>query len=137
VLIENGADINSKNDDGETPLHRSVANGRDECVRLLLSHGADMDAKSNSDLTPEQLSALSNISPKNIRGSFFKSKMTTLFDEEKAKRDQMIALIRSKSNVDVSSNTLSSPSSSVDSLYRTLSYNDNDSSINSSISNNR
>lgn len=130
ILLDNGADINSKNDDGETPLHRAVANGRDECVKLLLSRGADIEVKSNSDLTPEQLSALSNISPKNIRGSFFKSKMTSIFDEEKAKREQYAAvndIVRSQSTIELGVDTSpSSPSSlsSNDSLRRSQSHNE-------------
>jgi ankyrin repeat protein len=46
VLIESGADINSKwKDYNYTPLHRAVFRGNNEVAFLLLEKGADMNAK--------------------------------------------------------------------------------------------
>ena len=108
LLIDNGADLNSKNDDGDTLLHYAVRNGREEVIKLLLERGADMDIKNNSDLTPENFSFFN--SPKSLRGSFFKSKINVLFEEEKAKRAesedmQNSSLNRSYSAIDASRDT--------------------------------
>ena len=50
--IESGADVNCKNNDGDTPLHYASAYGHTEIVKLLLEHGADVDAKNNYGSTP-------------------------------------------------------------------------------------
>jgi ankyrin repeat protein len=43
VLLDNGADVNSIGEDGDTPLHRAFASGKTEMVRLLLSRGANKE----------------------------------------------------------------------------------------------
>ena len=40
LLLNNGADPNDTNDDGETPLHLAASNGFDDCVKSLVSNGA-------------------------------------------------------------------------------------------------
>lgn len=45
MLLERGADINARNNIGETPLTRAVWRGRDELVASLLRAGANMDAQ--------------------------------------------------------------------------------------------
>ena len=45
ILISYGADVNSQNDDGQTPLHAAVHNSDIECARLLLEHGSRLDIK--------------------------------------------------------------------------------------------
>ncbi|OPL07303.1 hypothetical protein AM593_04355, partial [Mytilus galloprovincialis] len=59
-LIENGADVDSKNEEEQTPLHLAADNGRTNCVRELLSadHSAANDEDENSN-TPLHLAALS------------------------------------------------------------------------------
>jgi len=52
ILIENQADVNSKDRHGCVPLHY-VAYGRDdETVRLLVKSGADVNAKTKRGITP-------------------------------------------------------------------------------------
>lgn len=52
LLIENGADLNLKNNFGSTPLHVAAFFGRPEAVKLLLEKGADATAKDLSGATP-------------------------------------------------------------------------------------
>lgn len=44
MLIDNGADVNHRNQVGETPLHISCKKGDFECVKVLVKGGADMNA---------------------------------------------------------------------------------------------
>ena len=47
--IADGADVNAKKDDGETPLHwatvESMDSGSKKVIELLISKGADVNAK--------------------------------------------------------------------------------------------
>ena len=52
ALIEKGADVNTENNNGETPLHVSATNGHLEVVRALLEKGADVNAKEDNGWTP-------------------------------------------------------------------------------------
>ncbi|XP_071138004.1 transient receptor potential cation channel subfamily A member 1 homolog isoform X4 [Mytilus edulis] len=60
ILIENSADVDSKNEEEQTPLHLAADNGRTNCVRELLiaDHSAANDEDENSN-TPLHLAALS------------------------------------------------------------------------------
>jgi ankyrin repeat protein len=54
-LINKGADINTKNNNGSTPLHNacSIANPEEvELVKLLILKGADVNAPQNFGATP-------------------------------------------------------------------------------------
>ena len=51
LLLENGADVNAKDDFG-TPLHDASRNGRTEVVELLLERGAEVEAKNKDGRTP-------------------------------------------------------------------------------------
>lgn len=51
LLIESGADIEAKNEDGETPLILAAEIGHTETVTCLLDHGANVNAKNNSGAT--------------------------------------------------------------------------------------
>lgn len=51
-LLNNGANINAKNSNGETPLHIAVANGRLEDVTFLVKKGANVNIKSNNGESP-------------------------------------------------------------------------------------
>jgi ankyrin repeat protein len=64
LLLDSGADVNTRDDAGSTPLHHSssreqknasfVASGTVEGSHLLLKHGADIDAKDKKGDTPLQ-----------------------------------------------------------------------------------
>ncbi|KAF2642204.1 ankyrin, partial [Massarina eburnea CBS 473.64] len=53
MLLENGADANTSNNKGETPLHISLRIGRDyTCARKLISMGADATREDKDARTP-------------------------------------------------------------------------------------
>jgi ankyrin repeat protein len=51
-LLSKGANINTKNSLGNTPLLCAVFQGHAEVVRVLLSHGASVDAANQFKNTP-------------------------------------------------------------------------------------
>jgi ankyrin repeat protein len=51
-LIKNGADVNRKSGDDNTPLHSAAFFGRTDIVKLLLKHGADIKARNDDGATP-------------------------------------------------------------------------------------
>jgi len=56
VLLENGADINAKGEDDDTPLHRAfmARTNIGEIVKFLLSQGADPDLANRHGDTPRK-----------------------------------------------------------------------------------
>jgi hypothetical protein len=60
-LLDRGASVNARDEDGRTPLMLAVAQGRLEIVRLLLQRGADPNAADYSGKTPLQLAADQNL----------------------------------------------------------------------------
>ena len=44
LLIEKGADVNAKSNDGSTPLHWAAIKGQPRICKLLLDNGADVNA---------------------------------------------------------------------------------------------
>nr|XP_045361190.1 ankyrin repeat domain-containing protein 35 isoform X2 [Camelus bactrianus] len=52
ILLANGADINSKNEDGSTALHLATISCQPQCVKVLLQHGANEDAVDADNRSP-------------------------------------------------------------------------------------
>ncbi|XP_055979030.1 ankyrin repeat domain-containing protein 35 [Sorex fumeus] len=52
LLLANGADINSKNEDGSTALHLATISCQPQCVKVLLQHGANEDAVDAENRSP-------------------------------------------------------------------------------------
>ena len=54
--IDDGANVNAKKEDGQTPLHFAVVaaldSGDNKVIELLIANGADVNAKDDSGLTP-------------------------------------------------------------------------------------
>lgn len=57
-LIDEGADPNEPDAQGETPLHKAVRLGNPGAVQVLLDHGAQINAASSLGLTPLHWAAL-------------------------------------------------------------------------------
>jgi ankyrin repeat protein len=51
-LLSVGADVNAKDDHGETPLHWASQRGHVHVVQALVEHGADAEAKDSKEWTP-------------------------------------------------------------------------------------
>lgn len=58
LLIDNGADVNVKDEQGNTPLHYAAQEGQTEISRILISKGADVNAKGFEDATPLHAAAI-------------------------------------------------------------------------------
>ncbi|XP_038624219.1 LOW QUALITY PROTEIN: ankyrin repeat domain-containing protein 35 [Tachyglossus aculeatus] len=52
VLLANGAEINTKNEDGSTALHLATISCQPQCVKVLLQHGANEDAVDGENRSP-------------------------------------------------------------------------------------
>ncbi|MGC8924180.1 MAG: ankyrin repeat domain-containing protein, partial [Candidatus Micrarchaeia archaeon] len=61
VLIENGADVNAKDNDGWTPAHWATRNGHLEPLKVLIENGADVNSKDKYDWTPFDLAKTDEI----------------------------------------------------------------------------
>ena len=58
MLLEYGAEVDRRNDRGQTPLGGVAFKGYEEIVTLLLGHGADIDADNGGGMTPLMFAAL-------------------------------------------------------------------------------
>ena len=52
LLIENGADVNMKDDKGSTPLHGAAVFGRADVAKLLIENGATLQVRNDDGATP-------------------------------------------------------------------------------------
>ena len=55
--LADGADVNTKDSDGMTPLHSAAYGGHKEIAGLLIAKGADVNAANNVKLTPLDLAS--------------------------------------------------------------------------------
>lgn len=63
LVISLGADVNSKNSEGETPLHTCARNGTLNVARLLVAEGANVNALNKHKVTPLMIACtLGNLS---------------------------------------------------------------------------
>ena len=58
LLLDRGADIDVKNNNGDTPIHEAAVNGNTDIVKLLLERGAAIDVKTDFGNTPIHLAAV-------------------------------------------------------------------------------
>ena len=61
-LIANGAEVNAKDNDGDTPLHWAAFQNSSEAAAVLLANGAEVNAKENDGETPLHWAASQNSS---------------------------------------------------------------------------
>jgi len=65
ALITEGANVNAKDNNGETPLHSTAHDGGSkEVAELLIAKGAHVNAKDNDGYTP--LHTAANVNPKEV-----------------------------------------------------------------------
>lgn len=58
LLILSGADIYSKDEMGETPLHRATMFGRNKIIKILLEKGANLESRDKNAMTPLILASM-------------------------------------------------------------------------------
>ncbi|MFQ6039423.1 MAG: sigma-70 family RNA polymerase sigma factor [Candidatus Poribacteria bacterium] len=54
-LLEHGAKVDDRNNDGQTPLHAAMESGNLKAAELLIKHGAEINAKDKQGKTPLKL----------------------------------------------------------------------------------
>jgi len=59
-FFQKGVNVNTKTDDGDTPLHRAAESNSNVVVSYLVYSQADVNAKNNDDWTPLHLAAMYN-----------------------------------------------------------------------------
>lgn len=56
-LLSQNANVNEQNNNGETPLHRAISEGTQEVIKLLIEHGANIEAEDTAKRRPLHLAA--------------------------------------------------------------------------------
>jgi ankyrin repeat protein len=60
ILLERGADLEARNQQGETPLFMAVMNGKTDILKILLEKNADKEARNNAHQTALMIAAEKN-----------------------------------------------------------------------------
>ncbi|KAM1169235.1 hypothetical protein ACFX13_031772 [Malus domestica] len=55
MLLENGVDMDAKDEDGYTGLHYAAESIHDDVIEMLVKKGADAEARTNKDVTALQI----------------------------------------------------------------------------------
>ncbi|EAY12469.1 ankyrin repeat protein, putative [Trichomonas vaginalis G3] len=58
LLIDNGADPNKKDNDGESPLHICAANDKQDKAKFFIENGAEIDLTNNDGYTPLHIATI-------------------------------------------------------------------------------
>ena len=99
ALIQGGADLNLKNNDGATALMTAAFFGRTEIVKALLAAGADKNARNNAGATALQAVEVPFEQVKSIydmlRTQLGPAGLTLDYDQIQAERPRIAALLRS------------------------------------------
>lgn len=57
-MVEKGAEVNAKNNKGETPLHKAANKGKISNVKAIIESGGNVNARDNDDATPLHRAAM-------------------------------------------------------------------------------
>lgn len=129
LLIENGLDINAKNNQDVTPLMYAVIENREDIVKLLVDKGADISARDNKgqsaflyvennpSLVDFFLDRGEDINQQNNKGETLLMRTTRLIEKKSAKEDLEDVIDRLCVNKDM----LSKPANPTTSLEHLLS----------------
>jgi ankyrin repeat protein len=104
LFINAGADVNKKNERGQTPLQVAILNDNFDAVNLLLASGADVNKKNKRGQTPLQVAILNdNFDAVNLllaSGAVFNEGNdcygTLLFLEDLKRRDDAVRLLNNQ-----------------------------------------
>ncbi|MEE8269903.1 MAG: ankyrin repeat domain-containing protein, partial [Nitrospinaceae bacterium] len=61
--LNEGADVNKKDDNGQTPLHHAAQSGRPEVAQTLIERGARVESRDNESRTPLHLASKIGFAP--------------------------------------------------------------------------
>ena len=61
LLLENGATVDSEDNDQDTPLHLAAQEGHDKVVDMFLGAGASVSSKDKNGWTPLHFAAKPNL----------------------------------------------------------------------------